>query len=248
MSDLIVTNDFNSPFDSLRHVGGDGNEFWYARELMPLMGYDRWQNFVRSVQEAIENLELNGDKVSDHFLLIAVKSRGRDSKDYKLSRYACYMSALCCDGRKIEVASAKKYFAVKTREAELREIQPKTALELARENVKLAEQNVAILERMALLEAEKAILESENEKLAEAVDELFEYSSIIRVAKFNDVSETSFNWRLLKAASNKLGLEIKRVPSPRYEYQNLYSHDAWRLAYPEYRLPETTTLVIAREL
>lgn len=105
---------------------------------------------------------------------------------------------------------------------------------------------IAEIEAKELLEAEKALLEKENLALAEAVDELFEYSSIIRVAKYNDVSETSFNWRLLKAASNKLGVEVKKVPSPRFEYQNLYSHDAWRLAYPEYRLPETTTLVIKR--
>jgi prophage antirepressor-like protein len=123
---------------------------------------------------------------------------------------------------------------------------PKTAIELARENLKLAEQQVALLEKMELLEEQKQLLEAENYALSEAVDELFEYSSIIRVAKFNDVRETSFNWRLLKAASNKLGLEIKKVPSPRFEFQNLYHHQAWRLAYPEYRLPETTTLTIKR--
>lgn len=124
---------------------------------------------------------------------------------------------------------------------------PKTAIELARENLRLAEQQVALLEKIELVETEKALLEFENEKLAEAVDELFEYSSIIRVAKFNDVSETSFNWRLLKAASLKLNVEIKKVPCPRYGDKNLYSHNAWRLAYPEYRLPETTTLVINKQ-
>ena len=105
---------------------------------------------------------------------------------------------------------------------------------------------LAEIEAKELLEAEKALLEAENEKLAEAVDELFDYSSIIRVAKYNDVSETSFNWRLLKAASLKLNVEIKKVPCPRYGDKSLYSHNAWRLAYPEYRLPETTTLVIKR--
>ena len=114
---------------------------------------------------------------------------------------------------------------------------PKTALELAREQVKL-------LERMELLEAEKALLEADNKELATAVDELFEYSSIIRVAKFNRICEKNFKWQTLKAASVKLGLEVKRVPCPRFEYKLLYSHQAWRLAYPNARLPETTTLVI----
>ena len=94
------------------------------------------------------------------------------------------------------------------------------------------------------LEAEKQLLEQENEQLAEAVDELFEYSSIIRVAKFNNCSEKAFSWRKLKAASIAMKLEIKRVPCPRFETKLLYSHDAWRYVYPEYKLPETTTVVI----
>jgi hypothetical protein len=93
-------------------------------------------------------------------------------------------------------------------------------------------------------QAEKELLEQENELLSEAVDELFDYSSIVRIAKFNDVSETKFKWRKLKAMSLFLKKEIKRVPCPRFEWKNLYSHDVWRLCYPDANLPETTTLVI----
>lgn len=103
---------------------------------------------------------------------------------------------------------------------------------------------VAAEEQRTLLEAEKALLEKTNLVLAETVDELFDYSSILRVSKFNGVSEKVFSWHRLKAVSEQLGAEIKRVPSPRFEYQNLYSHDVWRVAYPNVRLPETTTLVI----
>lgn len=117
------------------------------------------------------------------------------------------------------------------------ELKPKTALELAKEQV-------ALLERLELLELENAMLNSENNLLSEAVDDLFSYSSIIRVAKFNNVSESCFNWRTLLAASKAVKSEVKKVPCPRFEYKNLYSHDAWRLAYPSYELPETTTLTI----
>ncbi len=103
---------------------------------------------------------------------------------------------------------------------------------------------VAAEERRALLEAEKILLEETNHTLSEMVDELFDYSSIIRVAKYNKVSEKSFTWHRLKAASQKLGCEIKKVPCMRYGEKNLYSHDAWRLAYPGVQLPETTTLMI----
>ena len=39
-------------FDLVIHNDGNANvEFWYARELMPLLGYGRWENFDKgSVQ------------------------------------------------------------------------------------------------------------------------------------------------------------------------------------------------------
>ena len=119
MSEITVQND--SPFDAIRKFRVDGSEFWDARELMLMMGYKRWQNFNISIESAIRNLELNGDIPSDHFLLIAVKSSGREASSYELTRYASYMTALACDGRKPEVAAAKKYFATKAREAEIAE-------------------------------------------------------------------------------------------------------------------------------
>jgi hypothetical protein len=57
-------------------------------------------------------------------------------------------------------------------------------------------------------------LEEETIRQAEVIDELFDYSSIIRIAKYNDVCETTFNWRSLKAASTVLRLELslRRIP------------------------------------
>jgi hypothetical protein len=109
-----------SPFDSICHYDSNGNEFWYARELMTLMGYTRWENFETVIDVAIENLELANDVVLNHFRGKVKKSKGRPSLDYELSRYGCYMTTLSCDARKPEVALAKKYFAVKTREAEVK--------------------------------------------------------------------------------------------------------------------------------
>lgn len=236
-------NSKDSLFDSIRRYDENGHEYWLARELMTLMGYQSWRRFETPIAQAIENLELSGDVVSDHFDSndkVVKRPQGGGSKqvDYKLSRYACYMTALSCDGRKPEVALAKKYFAVKTRQAEVLDIKPKTALELAKEQVKLLEQ----------IEVQNQIIESQNQDLlrqAEVIDELFNYSSIIRVAKFNKCSEKKFSYHRLKAVSQQMGIEIKKVPSPRFEYQNLYSHDAWRVAYPDYQLPETVTLRVA---
>lgn len=114
---------------------------------------------------------------------------------------------------------------------------PKTYSQALLEAAKLAEEN----ER---LEAQNTLLEQQNEQLSEAVDELFSYSSIVRVAKFNGISETRFKWHRLKAVSSQMGLDVKKVPCPRFGEKNLYSHDVWRVAYPGIALPETTTLVV----
>lgn len=126
-------SDSISPFDAIRRYDKDGNEYWSARELMEFMGYPYWHKFETPIQEAIENLELTGDKIETHIYLdVKVVYRpqggGAKAKDYKLSRHGCYMIAICCDRRKPEVAMAKRYFTKATRENELRkqrEAEPK---------------------------------------------------------------------------------------------------------------------------
>ena len=139
-SNIVTTNQPDSPFDSIRRYHADGSEYWDARELMSLMGYVKWQRFEAPIKSAIENLEINGDNVSSHFLPLAVSYKGQEKGNYELTRYAAYMIALCCDGRKLEVAAAKKYFATKTREAEIvipQQNDHLRELELANENMRL---------------------------------------------------------------------------------------------------------------
>lgn len=93
------------------------------------------------------------------------------------------------------------------------------------------------------LAQENAELQQEVIALAEIADELFDYSSIVRVSKYNDCSEKQFTWRQLKSVSQQLGLEIKKAPCPRYNTKNLYHHDAWRIAYPDVNLPESSMIV-----
>lgn len=112
-------------FDLIIHSDTNANiEFWYARDLMPLLGYERWENFDKAVNRAIVSCEAGGIEVSDHFreitkMISVGKGAQRAVKDYMLTRYACYLIAQNGDPKKEEIAFAQSYFAIQTRKQEL---------------------------------------------------------------------------------------------------------------------------------
>ena len=99
-------------------------EYWFARDLMPLLGYNRWENFHNAIQRAMESCKTSGINVSDHFrdvtkMIGLAKGAQREVADYMLTRYACYLIAQNGDPRKDEIAFAQSYFAIQTRKQEL---------------------------------------------------------------------------------------------------------------------------------
>jgi hypothetical protein len=132
MSQIVASSSSTSesPFDGIRKVRPDGTEFWSARDLYPLLGYTKWQQFAESVltraTQAMNNM--NPALVATAFVqvtqLTAAGNLGTvEREDWELSRYAAYLVAMNGDPRKAEVAAAQSYFAQSTYKFETQAIE-----------------------------------------------------------------------------------------------------------------------------
>lgn len=116
----------NKTFEDIKHIDENGIEFWYARELMPILQYSKWQNFEKILDKAKISCENSDISVFEHFTDVSKLSKRANNadvmiKDYKLTRYACYLIAQNGDARKKVIALAQTYFAVQTRKQEISE-------------------------------------------------------------------------------------------------------------------------------
>ena len=113
-------------FESIKHIDENGNEYWYARELMIALKYSNWQNFEKVINKAVNSCITSNNMVQNHFIdiskMVSIGSKTqREVSDYKLSRYACYLIAQNGDSRKKVIGLAQTYFAIQTRKQELLE-------------------------------------------------------------------------------------------------------------------------------
>ena len=111
-------------FDNIKHVNEYGQEFWYARELQPVLEYSQWRYLKEAIERAKTACNNSGQNVADHFAevrkMVDIGSNAKRSvEDYELSRYACYLIVMNGDPRKEIIALGQTYFAVKTRQQEL---------------------------------------------------------------------------------------------------------------------------------
>ncbi len=113
-----------SPFEAIRRVDEDGNEFWSSRDLAKVLSYGDYTNMERVVGKAKKACFNSGQALEDHFRdvaeMIAIGKGGkRGFNTVHLSRYACYLVIQNADPTKDTVALGQTYFAVQTRRQEL---------------------------------------------------------------------------------------------------------------------------------
>ena len=143
-------NTYQSPFESIKQIDDDGNEYWYARDLQEILEYSEWRNFSKIIEKAKSACETSGHAVQSEFVdvnkLVDVGANlQRSIQDIVLSRYACYLIAMNGNPRKEVIALAQTYFAVKTHEQEQLELQKEDSLRLQiRQDIK--EHNISLAE------------------------------------------------------------------------------------------------------
>jgi len=117
--DMAISEKYKKLFDEIKKVDENGIESWSARDLMTRLDYDRWDNFENVIKKAIVACKASGIDVIGQFRDVTKPSIGANGsiqniKDYRLTRYACYLIAQNGVSSKSAIAAAQTYFAIQT--------------------------------------------------------------------------------------------------------------------------------------
>jgi DNA-damage-inducible protein D len=89
----------------------NGFTHWTAREYMVMLGYESYEAFRKAINKAISTCTTLDIDVSENFQQTTIDIASRPEKDFRLSRFACYLVAMNADPKKLQVAQAQAFFA-----------------------------------------------------------------------------------------------------------------------------------------
>lgn len=166
----------NKSFEDIKHIDDDGQEYWSARELMPALGYAKWENFFKVIEKACRAAATTrGEQyynINDWLPEVRkpiANGKGREDylSDYHLSRYMCYLIAQNGHSGKREIALAQSYFAIQTRRQELRDLEERDLARLeAREKYTESDKKLSsIVNRRNVNSRQLATIKSNGDKV-----------------------------------------------------------------------------------
>jgi DNA-damage-inducible protein D len=224
-----LTRQPENPFDQIRHQDENGKEFWYATELLTLLDYQSWRRQKETVERAIGACENSGQESESHFTTVVQMAQIGDSqafreviRDYKLSRYACYLTAMNGDPRKPAIAEAQTYFAMKTREAEVGYSQ----LEILEDDDEQAQALIHLVHACRRIKAVDERLEG-----VESEQNRYQHSSgmkysVLAFAQINDIelsrTQAANLGRRASQECKRLGIAKDSTYDPRYGTVGIY--------------------------
>jgi len=117
MADIQKGNDAGLSFEDFRQE--NGITYWWASDLMGMLGYRDMKSFQKVLDRATKAFVSLSIPHYENIIPEMREFEGQLIQDFKLTRFACYISVMNGDPKRKEVAIAQAYFAQQTRKFEL---------------------------------------------------------------------------------------------------------------------------------
>lgn len=109
MENTPFVADGNILFEESSHQ--NGMLYWWASELVKMLGYAEYKPTMTPIQKALQVCLSTNIDTTENMQDMWREIDGKRFKDFKLSRFACYLVAMNADVKKEPVARLQAYFA-----------------------------------------------------------------------------------------------------------------------------------------
>lgn len=106
--------------DALARTNAEGETYWSARALLPLLGYTQWSTFITIMTRTRRLASNTGmDATFSPATRTTGRGEGSEQSDWHLNAMAAFLVTMSSDPYKPEVAAAQEYFTMHVRHAEM---------------------------------------------------------------------------------------------------------------------------------